>query len=334
MRPVEYYQSIPKIDLHRHLEGSLRVGTMAQVARELGMNMPGTAGLRPLVQVGQQQPYTFQNFLSKFDTLRQFYRSPEIIGRVTREAIADAAADHLKYLELRFTPVALSRAEGFSMGEVIDWVIEGAQQASREHAIMVGLIVSVNRHESTQLAEQVIGLAVDRQRKGILGVDLAGNEAQFSAKPFAPVFKEAQKAGLHITVHAGEWGPGEHIAEAILHLGAERIGHGIRVLEHPYSVAMARERGVAFEVCVTSNHQSGVVKDLIAHPVGQMLAEGLNVTIGTDDPSISDITLSHEYQVLSEQLAIDDDRLKAMIFAAARASFLPEEQKYQLLGSL
>lgn len=312
----------------------MRVGTMAKVARETGMNMPNTAGLRPLVQIGQQEPYTFQNFLSKFDTLRQFYRSPEIIGRIAREAVEDAASDNIRYLELRFTPVALSRAEGFSMGEVIDWVIEGVRQACNSHPIVVGLIVSVNRHESTQLAEQVIGLAADRRRNGILGVDLAGNEAQFSAKPFAPIFKQAQEDGLHISVHAGEWGPGENVGEAILHLGAERIGHGIRVLEHPDSVALARERGVTFEVCVTSNHQSGVIQDLSAHPIMRMLAEGLDVVICTDDPSISDITLSHEYEVVCEQLQMPEETLKARIIAAAQASFLTDLQKYRLINSL
>lgn len=333
MHPPEYYQSIPKVDLHRHLEGSLRVTTMAQVAREMGLNLPNTSGLRPLVQIGQEEPYTFQNFLSKFDTLRQFYRSPEIISRITSEAVEDAAADNIRYLEMRFTPVALSRAEGFSMGEVIDWVIDGAKQACQKHPIQVGLIVSVNRHESTQLAEQVIGLAADRRRDGILGVDLAGNEAQYSAKPFAAIFREAKQEGMHISVHAGEWGPGENVAEAILHLGAERIGHGIRVLEHPYSVAMARERGIAFEVCVTSNHQSGVIQNLCNHPITKMLAEGLNVAICTDDPSISNITLSHEYEVICEQMGVPEETLKQRIQAAAKSSFLPDDQKQKLVES-
>lgn len=133
-RSFEFYRGFPKVELHRHLEGSLRLRTLLEVARAHNLDLLGTDRLRPLVQVREDDPYTSQNFLSKFQTLRQFYRSPEVIGRITREAIADAADDNVRYMELRFTPVALSRAEDFPLAEVIDWVIEGTKKPRKNSA--------------------------------------------------------------------------------------------------------------------------------------------------------------------------------------------------------
>jgi adenosine deaminase len=277
---------------------------------------------------------TFENFLSKFATLRLFYRSPEIIQRVTREAIADAAADNERYLELRFTPVALSKSQGFPLAQVMDWVIEGARQGEREHGVMTRLIASVNRHEGVAVAAQVSFLAIERRDKGIVGLDLAGFEPGFPAEPYASVFQTAKESGLHVTIHAGEWDHGDNVAEALEKLGAERIGHGIRVLESPASMELARQRCTPFEVCITSNYQSGAVTQLEAHPLVQMLAEGLNVTINTDDPSISQITLSDEYRLFCETFDFPLEILAERVQAAARASFLPETEREKLAQAL
>lgn len=322
------------MDLHRHLEGSVRLSTLIDVAHIYGVTIPGTGELRSLVQVTKEEPYTFKNFLSKFQTLRLFYRSQEIIRRITREAIADAAADNVRYLELRFTPVALGKEQDFSLSDVMDWVIEGVHQAQEETGILTRLIVSVNRHESPQLAEEVVSLAIERHTDGIAGLDLAGNEANFSALPFASIFKEAQQAGLHISVHAGEWGGAINVAEAITCLGAERIGHGVRVLEDPAVVDLARERNTTFEVCITSNYQSGSIASIDNHPLPRMLAAGLNVTINTDDPSISQITLSDEYRLACEGLGISFATLQGRVLAAAKAAFLPEPERQTLVTKL
>ena len=318
-----FYRNLPKVELHRHLEGSLRISTMLEISRTYNMGLPNAEDLHPLVQVTDHDPLTSQNFLSKFQTLRKFFRSPQIIQRVAGEAVADAAADGVIYLELRFTPVALSRAENFPLGEVIDWVLEATQKADHEFGSTTRLITSVNRHESVDLAEKVIALAADRMEDGVAGVDLAGDETQFPALPFQGVFAEALQAGLHVTIHAGEWGGAGSVADAINILEAERIGHGVRVLEDPAVVALARERGTTFEVCVTSNVHSGVVPSLEEHPLQDMLSEGLNVTINTDDPSISQISLSHEYRMISEEMNIPFLTLQGRTLAAARAAFLP-----------
>jgi adenosine deaminase len=277
---------------------------------------------------------TFSNFLDKFKTLRLFYKSPDVIDRVTREAVQDAAGDNIRYLELRFTPVALSRAEGFPLHDVMQWVVNSAQEAAEKYKVKVGLIASVNRHESPELAEQVTWLAMEHIKNGLTGMDLAGNEAEFKSVSFHGIFKEAKQAGLHITIHAGEWGPAENVRDAIINLGAERIGHGVRVMEDENVVALAKERETVFEVCVTSNYQSGVVRSLPSHPLPRMAAAGLNVTINTDDPSVSRITLSHEYQHVCENLNMPMSELKQSVLRAAQASFLNDDEKTKLVETL
>lgn len=330
----DWVQSLPKVELHRHLEGSLRLRTMVELARTYSIALPGTEQLRPLVQVVSDEAYSFRNFLSKFQTLRLFYRTPEIIQRVTREAVEDAAADGVRYMELRFTPVALARAQNYPLGEVMDWVCAAAQEAEANTGTMVRLLASFNRHEPVELAEQVARLAAERRSQGIVGVDISGNEAEFSALPFAGVLREAREAGLPAAVHAGEWGGPENVREAIVELNAGRIGHGVRVLEDPTTTALARERAVPFEVCVTSNMQSGVTTDLCRHPLVGMLAAGLNVTINTDDPSISQICLSDEYRLVVDELGLSLSFLKERILAAARAAFLPEAERIALVERL
>ena len=326
--PLNVFKALPKVELHRHLEGSLRLQTMLDVANAHGITLPDSIfRLSDMVQVQDEDPLTFQNFLAKFNTLRLFYKSPDVIHRVTREAVEDAARDNVRYMELRFTPVALSRAERFPLHDVMDWVCTSAAAAAEEHGVQVRLIASVNRHESPELAEQVAWLAAAHIDDGIVGMDLAGNEAEFSAEPFAPIFAEAKQAGLHLTIHAGEWAGADNVREAIEKVGAERIGHGVRVLENENVVALARERGTTFEVCVTSNYQSGVVPALSNHPLPRMLQADLDITLNTDDPSVSRIDLTHEFKLVHEDLGIPMNVLKRSILAAAKASFLPDNER-------
>jgi adenosine deaminase len=335
-RPFDFYKNLPKVELHRHLEGSLRLSTMQELIkkRETSALELDVEQLPSLVQMQLEDPQNFQIFLSKFQTLRLFYRSPQIIARITREAIADAAEDNVKYLELHFTPVALARAKGFALGEVMDWVAESARQAEKDFGVMTRLIASVNRHESLALAEQVASLAVDRKAAGIVGLGLAGNEAEFSALPFAPLFREVREAGLHTTIHAGEWGGAENVREAVEDLHADRIGHGVRVLEDPEVVKLVCEREIALEMCITSNYHTGVISSLETHPFYDILKAGVNATLNTDDPSISRITLSDEYRLACEKLGVPIDVLYERIFSAAKAAFLPLAESQMLIDIL
>jgi adenosine deaminase len=326
-----FFLRLPKVDLHRHLEGSLRLNTMLELASAAGLGLPFThKTLHPRVRMQPDEAWNWETFLAKFETLRQFYRSPEAIQRITREAIADAAADQIVYLELRFTPATLARGRGFPLRDVFEWVEEAAADAATRHDIRVRLIASVNRHDAVAEAEQVARIAADRIGGLVVGLDLAGNEVEFPAEPFEGIFHEARQAGLRITVHAGEWTGAASVRHALEVMQADRIAHGVRVMEDPSVVALAVERRTPFEVCLTSNLHSGVVARLADHPLPRMIYAGLQVSLSTDDPSISDIRLSDEYALAVAHLGLSEVSLAGLILAAGQAAFLPEAEKRSL----
>jgi len=324
--------ALPKIDLHRHLEGSLRLDTLIEVARDFKLDLPTERDvLRAYVQITDEGG-DFRTFLSKFGVLRKFYQSPEVIKRFAYEAVEDAAKDNVRYLELRFTPMALARLQNYAFEEVTDWVIESVEKAQRDYAIQVRLIVSINRHEDVSIGYRALRLALDNRSRGVVGFDLAGDEANYPAEPFTKLFQEANEQGLRITIHAGEWSVPENIRYAISEMCAARIGHGVRVMEDHEVFAVALKHDAAFEVCVTSNVQSGVVQRFVDHPVKAMFDSGLHVTLNTDDPSVSDITLTDEINVVAASLGFSLEDVKKLTLKAAEASFLPEDEKRVLIA--
>lgn len=324
-------ERLPKIDLHRHLEGSLRLTTLAEIAARYRLDLPREAQtLRPLVQMTPSDPHTPRAFLDKFNVLRRFYLSPGIIRRLAFEAVEDAARDGVRYLELRFTPAALARTQGFSLRDVMSWVSAGAEDARRQYPeIELTLIASVNRHEPIEMAEQVVALVTDRQRD-IVAIDLAGDEANYPAEPFAGLFAEARRSGLGVTSHAGEWSGPASVRHAIERLGVKRIGHGVRVIEDPAVVALAREHDVVFEVSLTSNLDTGVATGLTLHPLPLMLAAGLRVTLNTDDPGISNCTLTSELTQALSLPGITEETLHHMAAEAVQAAFQPDVARHAM----
>lgn len=324
---------MPKIDLHRHLEGSLRLESLLKIARDFDLNLPTESieALRPLVQVTDDPP-DHEVFLSKFEVLRHFYRSPEVINQLVYEAVADAARDNIHYLELRFSPQALARVRRFSLVDVTDWVIQAVQQASKDFNIQVGLIITMVRHDPLEQAKKVAEVAFEYAGKGIVGIDLAGNEVKFPPGPFTPIFKKAKDVGLGVTVHAGEWASAHGVRQAIEELYADRIGHGVRTIENSHILRLALERRTAFEVCLTSNLQTGVVRDMTHHPLVDMLDLGLQATLNTDDPGVSNCTLTDEYETAVYQLGLGYRDLRLMTLNAARSAFLPEPARSRLVA--
>lgn len=327
-------RALPKIELHRHLEGSMRLETLYAIALENAITLPSLnlETLRTYVQMTPDEPRSPQQFLSKFGVLRQFYRSKAIIQRVTREVITDAADDNIRYMELRFTPKALNNIVNVDYADVIRWVCEATDEASEEHGIKVSLIVSLNRHESLELADQVFAATVICRDEGnpIVGIDLAGREADFPAALFHDLFLRAKDAGLGLTIHAGEWAGADSVRGA-LEIYPDRIGHGVRVIEDESLVETVIERGTVLEICPSSNIDSGVYPTLAAHPLARLYERGVKTTINTDDPLVSDITLSDEFARLVTQTSLTLDDIKRHQISAARAAFLPENERETLV---
>jgi adenosine deaminase len=326
--------ALPKIELHRHLEGAVRLETLVELAHEFDIMMPedDIETLRPFVQMMPNETRNSQHFLGKFQTIRQFFRSPQVIQRVTREAIEDAAADNVKYMELRFTPRALSNILNCSYYEVIEWVCASAADISSALDIQVKLIVSMNRHESVDIGEHVLAAAVEYRNQGVVALDLAGNEGSFPSKPFWRLFRRAKELGLGVTIHAGEWGGASNVREAVERLHADRVGHGVRSVEEPELVDWLAERRTVLEVCPTSNIQSGVVVEWSQHPLRELVRRQVLTTINTDDPLVSNITLTNEFMRVVEDIALELEDVKLQILNAARSAFLPDSERAALVA--
>jgi adenosine deaminase len=323
---------LPKVDLHRHLEGSLRLQTLAEIAQEHGIDLPSydIEYLRPFVTVANDEP-DFHRFLEKFRLLQRFYPSRAAVERIAYEAVADAAEDNIKYLELRFNPLAQARVQGFSLDEVTTWICDAVARAQRDYEVRVNLILSIRRDVSLDVASEIADLAVAHLGDGVVGLDLTGDEIGYPADRFAGIFRRAHQEGLHVTVHAGEAGGADNVRQAIELLGAQRIGHGIRAIENSQVVHLLQERKVALEICPTSNLQTGAVRRFGQHPLMDLLALDLRVTINTDDPSVSDTTLTDEYVVAMLTMGMTFEQVKRAIVIAADSAFLPSEERESLV---
>ncbi|OQY45879.1 MAG: adenosine deaminase [Anaerolineaceae bacterium 4572_78] len=326
--------ALPKVELHRHLEGSVRLSTLVEIAHQTKLGIPnvGIENLRPLVQMVGHEP-DFQEFLAKFTILREFYKSREAVLRIAYEVVADAAYDNIKYLELRFNPVAQAANQGFALEEVTDWVVTAVNKAQDDFDIQVRLIIQMGRHEP-QFARKLAELALAHKHKGIVGLDLAGDEKRFSAGKFIDIMRWAKGQGLHITSHAGECSncPASNILEAVEEIGATRIGHGISAIHDSKVVNLLRQKNITLEICPTSNLHTKVIENIHQHPLLNFHRAGVLVTINTDDPLISNITLTDEYLLAIQEMGVTFSELKAMIVNAAKATFLPPTERVKLVS--
>jgi adenosine deaminase len=326
---------LPKIDLHRHLEGSLRLVTLTELARAYAIPLPSydVEGLRPHVQMVEDAP-DFRRFIDKFELLRKFYTSREAIQRITREAIIDAALDNIVYLELRFNPLALARVQGFAFADVVAWVLEATAEAEQETGMRTCLILQIPRQEPLAVADKIVDIAIANFGRWVRGVDLAGDEVTYPPELFIEPFQRAYDAGLHITVHAGEAMGADSVRRAILYLHPQRIGHGIRSIEDSSVIRMLYDQGLALEVCPTSNLHTGVVPTLAAHPLADLLRLRLRVTLNTDDPGVSATTLTDEVLVAVERIGVAPGAMYRMLRHSAEAAFIPDEERAGLCARL
>jgi len=319
---------LPKVDLHRHLEGSLRLTTLAERAFDCGIELPSydVDTLRPFVQMTENAP-DFLRFLEKFPVLRRFFTSREAIQRITREAIADAARDNVVYLELRFNPLALARLQGFPLADVVAWVMDAADEEQRETGTRTCLILQIPREKSLDVADEIVDLAIANFGPLVRGIDLAGNEVDYPPQRFAAPFARAIEAGLYTTAHAGEAMGAHSVQSAVNSLHPHRIGHGVRVVEDPNVVHTLRKQSIVLEVCPTSNLHTGVVPELSRHPLADLVNLGLKVTLNTDDPSIFDTTLTDEVVKSVRQIGLAKRHIYRALRNSVEASFLPPEEK-------
>ena len=320
-------EGFPKTDLHRHLEGSVRVETFINIAREEKVILPtyDLEKFRHLIQADADLP-DFQNFLNKFKVFRGFYPSRKAIEKVAYGAVEDAARDNVKYLELRYSPTHFACGQGFPEEEVIKWIHGSIERAMDDYDIEVIPIVTISRNYGIDLAENTVNIAVKYSGKYFYGLDLAGDEINYPANPMAYLLKKAKDAGLGLTIHAGEAGGPENVLEAVERFGCVRIGHGIKAAKSDAAMVALKANQVMLEICPTSNIHTGVVNSLENHPLKMFYEKGIPVSLNTDDPMISNITLTDEYLNVLTKMGFSKDDLKRLNIMALEHSFHPDKK--------
>jgi adenosine deaminase len=321
---------IPFIDLHRHIEGSLRLETVLHLARRHGVALPASdvEGLRPHLQVTEPQPGVMA-FIERLVLASRVFGDLDACRRVAYESVIDARAEGLDYVELRFSPVFMADAHRLDPASVTAAVVEGIDEGRRATGLAVGLIGILSRTFGVEACARELDALLTR-RDAIVALDLAGDEANFPCPRFVEHFRRARDAGWHVTIHAGEAAGPENVASAVRDLGAERIGHAVRAMEDPALVDLLRERRIGIEVNLTSNVQTTTVADYAGHPARRMLEAGLLVSINTDDPAISGITLAHELEVAAPAAGLSAEQIHRARRDAVEMAFLSPGERRNL----
>jgi adenosine deaminase len=289
--------SMPKVELHRHLAGSISPATLLQLHLRYGVELPAVTvdRLRELAVLDRPMK-SLQEVLARFDLFARVCTSPEVVEYLAIRAVADAAREGVRYLELRFSPGFMAFRHGLALEAVVEAVVKGSQEAAREHGVIVPLIAIASREMGPQVCRNTFALAA-RYQPWIVGVDLAGDEDNHPPEQFVEAFEFAMDKGLRATVHAGEQNHAENVRIAVERLHASRIGHGIRIIDHPDIMELLAERNVPLEISITSNYIVGAVPSLEAHPVCALRKAGVPITINSDDPALFGIDLSGELSI-------------------------------------
>lgn len=326
--------AIPKVELHRHLEGSLRLETLIELAALHGRVLPATtvAGLRRHAQVLEPMG-SLQEVLDAFDLFQDAFRSLDAVERLTYEAVEDAALDGVRLLELRFSPGFMAEPAGLDWDQMMTRVLRGVERAKAHHEIVVGLIAIVSRSLGPVSARDTVDFALNWKDK-IVGFDLADAEEAFPARAFAAEMGPLFAIDMPITVHSGENVGPEHIRTSVDVLHARRIGHGVSIVRDPGLVDRFIEEGLALEMCPTSNLRTCAIDRLEDHPAAELLERGARVTLNSDDPGLFNITLSGELALAQERLGFSDSMLMRCTQNAIEASFVPEAEKAVVRGAL
>ncbi|MCB0361500.1 MAG: adenosine deaminase [Bdellovibrionales bacterium] len=326
-------KEIPKVELHRHLELSLRHSTIREIAPSCGIELTDEASFRERFLI--TEPMTnLGAVLNRFLDTQKLLYSPEILERITYEACWDAFHNEgIRILELRYSPTFIRQDhEDMSYSDIHQSILKGMNRAKSELPMAIGLICTIQRILPVREAEAVIDFVIENQET-FIGLDLADNEEGFDSKPFAPLFHRGSEAKLGITIHSGEANlpkAPRYVKDAVEYLGAQRIGHGVQVYRDPEIMAYLAQKKITLELCPSSNWLTQAVASLAEHPFRKIMEAGVRTTINSDDPGIFNIDLVHEYQVLSELHQFSSSEFAACNDIAAQASFIALEEKQKV----
>jgi len=327
-------QRLPKTDLHCHLDGSLRIATILELARAQGVALPAhePKALYDLLYQGNGCS-SLEEYLRAFAITLAVLQEAAAIQRVAYELIEDCARENVRYLEVRFSPM-LHTQRGLSYPQILDAVIAGLDKGERAFGVRWGIIVCAIRSESPAASLQMAEIAVAYRERGVVAFDLAGAESGNPAIVHAEAFRLIADQHLGCTVHAGEaYGP-ESIAMALHGCGAHRIGHGTRLREDPALLDYVNDHRIPLEVCLSSNLQTGAAPDLESHPLPYYRSYGVCLTINTDNRLMTDTTVSQELLLCHKTYGFGLADLSELILAGFESAFLPYRAKQALLADV
>ncbi|MCC6337726.1 MAG: adenosine deaminase [Myxococcales bacterium] len=330
----ELLKALPKTDLHCHLDGSMRLKTILELAEQQKVKLPaGTEdGLAKAIHMGEVCN-SLEDYLVAFDVTCSVLQTEEALYRAAYELAIDAAAENVKYIEVRYAPV-LHQQHGLKLTTIVDSVLEGLRTAKHETRIKYGVILCGIRHMDPQTSVRLAELCVAYKNRGVVGFDLAGAEANFPAKEHRQAFQLILKNNVNCTAHAGEaYGP-ESISQALHYLGAHRIGHGVRLREDGDLLNYVNDHRIPIECCPSSNVQTGAVSEMKAHPLKFYFDYGLRVTINTDNRLITNTTVTNEYLIAYQQLRLSLEDITTVMVSGFKSAFLPFREKQDLLRAV
>ena len=327
-------RALPKVELHRHLDGSIRIATMMDLARRHGLDL----GARSLAELRRSATiisplHDLAAVLDRFSLLQKVLCSFEAVSRVAFENVEDAWRDGVKVAELRFAPAFIAAGKTLGFDEIVEAAVDGARRGAHQYGIEVALIGILPRSSPLEANTRATRELIRRRHDGrpgaelIRGFDLADREDAFDPLPLVPLVDAARAAGLGITVHTGENTDPRHVRRTLELFRPTRIGHGIRSWGDSSLTARLRAEDVLLEVCPTSNWLTRSVPSLEEHPLPLLFAAGVPVCLNSDDPNLMAIDLVHEYAVCQRCYGFGADEFLAMNRAALEHSFVDDSAK-------
>ena len=341
---LDQIRAAPKVLLHDHLDGGLRPATIVELARDIGYNdLPSTdPEVLAALMTGAARRGHLELYLEPFKHTVAVMQTPEALTRIAAECAEDLAADGIVYAEVRFAP-ELHLAGGLSLDEVIEAVLAGFRLGSASSGVAVRALVTAMRTTARSL--EIAELAVRYRDLGVVGFDIAGAEAGWPPSRHLDAFEYVQRENFHITIHAGEAFGLPSIWEAVQFCGAERLGHGVRLVDDiktdPDGTASlgrlasyVRDRRIALEMSPTSNIQTGVAASIAEHPIGLLRDLSFRVTVNTDNRLMSGVTLSSELHALTEAFGYGWADLQWLTINAMKSAFLHFDQRLEIINSV
>ena len=330
----QWFLELPKADLHCHLDGSLRLETLVDLAQERDIPLPShlPEELKQKLKLGMPCE-NLADYLRVFSTTLSVLQDAAALERVAFELAEDACQENIRYLEVRYSP-ALHTDKGMHMEAAVEAVLRGLRKANQKYGIAFGLIVCTLRHFPLETSMALAEVAGQFLGKGVVAFDLAGGEAQFPGAPHQLAFERAAKLGLQVTVHAGEAAGADSVREALYALKAQRLGHGVRLVEEAALEKEVLEKRIPLECCPTSNLQTAAVAKLSSHPLKRFVRQGMCATLNTDNRLVSDTTLSREYACAHFEMGMTLAELCVVARNGFEAAFMEEAPKQQMLAEV